>query len=77
MTEAKLEQDKLGKILIELDLDTDKYNVGFSVPDTARLMKQVEVVNLFSPFHAACIINEIKRRREGQTIKPVHNLIIQ
>jgi hypothetical protein len=72
----QMEPEKLGKIMIEIDCDTNKYQIGFTNVETGRMLNQVEQVNMFSPFHAACIINELKRRMEGKAIKPVTNLII-
>ena len=74
---VELKAEKFGKIMIELDIDAERYNVGFSNPETAQLMKQIEVNNMFSPFHAACILHVIRERRDNQKVKPVHNLIIQ
>ena len=67
-----MEQISLGKILIEINLDTNQYNIGFSNTDTSKLMQQQEVMTLMSPFHVVCIINELKRRHEiaGNKIVP-------
>jgi len=61
----------LGKIMIELDLDKGQYNVAFSNTDTVKLMMQHEVQFMFSPFHAACIVNELRRRMELNSSKIV------
>lgn len=63
----------LGKIMIEINLDTSQYNIGFSNADTIRLLQQPEMQTIISPFHVLCIINELKRRKEaaGNKIIPV------
>jgi hypothetical protein len=73
-----LEPDKLGRILIEIDMDADKYHIAMTNMETAKLMKPIEMNNLFSPFHAACIINELKRRKESQLItKATPKMIVE
>jgi hypothetical protein len=58
----------LGKIMIELDLDQGTYNVGFSNRETIGLLQPTEIPLLFSVFHATCIVNELRRRRDGQSV---------
>jgi hypothetical protein len=58
----------LGKMMVEIDLDKGVQNVGFSDPETIKLMQPIEIMNIFSPFHAACIVNELRRRRDGQAL---------
>jgi hypothetical protein len=57
----------LGKMVVEIDLDQGTYKVGFENTETVKLLLPIEIQNVFSPFHAACIINELRRRREGQS----------
>jgi len=69
------DEDKKGLGLIRIDIDIDKavYNVAFTDVETAKLLMPIEVQNLFSPFHAACIINEIRKRKEvgiSKIVKP-------
>jgi hypothetical protein len=66
--ETSVEVKPLGKVMIEIDLDKGVYNVGFSDSDTIKLLQPVEIQNILSPFHAACIINELRRRRDGQPV---------
>jgi hypothetical protein len=73
---VEMAPEKLGKLMVEIDMDTNRYHIGFTDPDVAKLLNQVEQVNIFSPFHAACIINELRRRMEGRQIKPAKGLII-
>jgi hypothetical protein len=63
----------MGKILIEIDLDKGQYNVAFSETDTLKLFNKQEIPLLYSSFHAACIVNELRRRRDQSTdliVKP-------
>jgi len=62
-------KEVLGKIMVQIDLDKATYDVGFSLMETAKLLLPIETQNMFSPFHAACIVNEIRKRKELKDTK--------
>jgi len=62
-------KEVLGKVMIAIDLDKATYDVGFSLMETAKLLMPIETQNMFSPFHAACIVNELRKRKELKDTK--------
>jgi hypothetical protein len=65
MIDNKLVPAGLGSLVIVLNLDSDKMDIQFTNPNSARLVHPQELPLLFSPMIAALIMNLIKTRSKS------------